>query len=156
MSNLPTNLVSDLLNTEVNTYRRYNILDSNGEAIEEDVHLEEITSYTQRGSEVTAELINEICKRLNDNTFSIATSDWVANTDTSTNERFPYVAVKTSALFSADSRPIWQMEGANGIPTETEYDAINLILDANFDTNGVTLYATDEVEVALTLVVKGV
>lgn len=156
MSNLPTNLVADILNTALNTYRRYNILDSNGETVEGDIHLEEITSYTQRGSEVTAELINEICKRLNDNTFSIATGDWVANTDTDTNELFPYVAVKTSTLFSNDSKPFWQMEGANGIPTETEYEAINSILSAWFDATGVTLYATEQPQVALVLSVKGV
>ena len=156
MSNLPTNLVADILNTETNEYRRYNILDSNGDPIEEDVHLEEITSYTQRGSEVTAELINEICKRLNDNTFSIETTDWIANTDTETNERFPYVAVKASTLFSNDSEPIWRLDGVNGIPTQIEYDAICYILDANFDANCIKLYATNAVETDLVLVVKGV
>ena len=94
--------------------------------------------------------INEI------NTFNVATTDWVANTNSSTNEDYPYVAVKASDKFTNDSRPIWQMEGVNGIATGDEKEAKNLVEVADFSTTGVKLYATDEVTVALVLVTKGV
>lgn len=62
---LPTNLKDDILNQSVNTHRRYNIKkQSDGSTVQSDVYLEDITSYSQRGSEVGATLLNNICQQL--------------------------------------------------------------------------------------------
>lgn len=90
------------------------------------------------------------------NTFSVASSAWQANSDSSTNTDYPYVATVSSALFSASSAPIWQMNGIGTIPTATERDSINMILEAVFGVSGVTLYATDQPTANLILEVKGV
>ena len=89
--------------------------------------------------------------------FEIETTDWTANTDSSTNTDYPYVATKSCAYYTNDSRPICQLYGANGgIPTATEWTAIYLVKAINFTASGVTLYATDEPASDLTLVAKGV
>lgn len=90
------------------------------------------------------------------NSFNVATTDWVSNSDTATNTRYPYIAVITSTLYTNNSTPPWEMFGANGIPTDNEHDAIEMIEYANFSTSGVTLYATDQPTEALVLKVKGV
>lgn len=62
---LPTNLKDDLLNTTVNTHRRYNIKKhSDDSTVQSDVYLEDITNYSQVGSEVGANIINDICTQL--------------------------------------------------------------------------------------------
>lgn len=90
------------------------------------------------------------------NTFSIAAASWQANSDSSTNTDYPYVYNVSSALFTAASTPVWQMNGVGTIPTSTERDSINMILEAVFGVSGVTLYATDQPTANLILEVKGV
>lgn len=90
------------------------------------------------------------------NTLSVAASAWQANSDASTNTDYPYVAVISSALFTAASTPIWQMNGVGTIPTATERESIDMILEAVFGASGVTLYATDQPTANLILEVKGV
>lgn len=90
------------------------------------------------------------------NTFSVASSAWQANSDASTNTDYPYVATVSSVLFTSASAPIWQMNGTGTIPTSTERDSINMILEAIFDENGITLYATDQPTENLVIEVKGV
>ena len=90
------------------------------------------------------------------NTLSVAASAWQANSDSSTNTDYPYVANVSSALFTNASTPIWQMNGIGTIPTATERESIDLILEAVFTSSGVTLYATDQPTVNLILEVKGV
>ena len=89
-------------------------------------------------------------------TFTIETTDWGANSDVSTSTDYPYVATVTTAYYSDDSTPTWQMNGVGDIPTATERTSIDMVLEALFDDNGVTLYATDEPTVDLVLEVKGV
>ena len=93
---------------------------------------------------------------LENNTFTIAILDWVANEDTDTNTDYPYVAEVSSALYSNTSKPIWQLEGVGTITTSAESDEIAKVALAYFSTTGITLYATEQPSVALTLVVKGV
>lgn len=90
-----------------------------------------------------------------DRTFDIATTDWVANTDTSTNTDYPYIAEITSSVYSASSRPIWQMQGVDTLPTSTEIEEMAKVSAAIFDTSGIVLYATEQPSVALVLSVKG-
>lgn len=54
MSNLPTNYVDDVLNTEVNTRRRFNMI-NNGDGT---VSFEDVTDYTQEGSPFGASDVN--------------------------------------------------------------------------------------------------
>lgn len=88
-------------------------------------------------------------------TFALATTIWVANTDPNTSTDYPYVAVITSSYYTDDSAPIWDLLGAGNIPTSTERESMNMIMEAYFDHTGVILYATDQPTVALTLRVKG-
>lgn len=89
-----------------------------------------------------------------DRTFNVAVADWVANSG-STSTDYPYIAEINTAYYNANSKPIWQMNGSSAIPTSTEREDINLVLEAIFDTTGITLYATDIPSGALVLEVKG-
>lgn len=65
---LPTNFKDDQLNTATNTHRRYAIKkhsDNTTLSNASDVYLQEITSYTQNGTELSATVLNEICTLLN-------------------------------------------------------------------------------------------
>lgn len=90
-----------------------------------------------------------------EHTFNISASNWVANTDSSTSADYPYKYVVTTTYYNAASKPIWQMNGVGVIPIGSELDDISLVIEAVFDTNGVTLYATDAPSGNLVLEVKG-
>lgn len=104
---------------------------------------------------VNGKTIVDISNQNTDRTFSVAVSDWIANADSTTATDYPYVAEISTAYYNASSKPIWQMNGSGAIPTSTERDDINLVLEAVFDTTGITLYATDIPSGALVLEVKG-
>ncbi len=84
-------------------------------------------------------------------------SNWTANTDTATQDVYPYVYVISTSIYNNASRPVWQIDGtaSTGIPTATELEAIAFIQDAYFSTSGVTVYATDEPTVNVVFVAKG-
>jgi len=102
------------------------------------------------------EQINNKQTTITDRTFNVATTDWIANTDTSTNTDYPYIAVITSSVYSANSEPIWQMGGVGDLPTSTEIAEMGKVAEAIFNTSGITLYATAQPSIALVLSVKGV
>jgi hypothetical protein len=89
-------------------------------------------------------------------TFTILTTNWIANTDITTNTDYPFICVKTSDKFSNISKPIYQILGAGTIPTVDELTEAGYISVVNFTDSGVTLYATEKPVNTLTLVVKGV
>lgn len=88
-------------------------------------------------------------------TFNVPVSLWEANADTSTNEEYPYIAEISCNYYSNASHPSWQMNGVGAIPTGDEVAACNLVTEMLVDENSITLYATDEVTVALVLEVGG-
>lgn len=90
------------------------------------------------------------------NTFEVETTDWSANTDSSTNTDYPYVATISSALYSASSTPVWDLVGASSVITAEEKASADMVAVAIFDTTGITLYATDTPLEDLTLRVMGV
>ena len=90
-----------------------------------------------------------------DRTFNVASTDWEANTDPTTETDYPYIAEITTSVYSNTSKPIWQMNGVGTIPTLAEQDEIGYIIEAVFSSSGITLYAIDEPTVALVLEVKG-
>lgn len=166
MSTLPTNLVADELNTEVNTYRRYNILDSNGETVEGDVHLEEITSYTQRGSEVSAEHINEIGRQLNAintiNDFPITTTGWVTNDNARNSDTYTVKQEIETTVF-ANTPSGKTLDGLFLSATDDEVmttaemeDKAKLCTEITHDDEKITIYATEATTNALRLRVIGV
>ena len=84
-------------------------------------------------------------------------ANWTANTDVTTSTDYPYIyTISEAGKYSLTSKPIWDLDGAGTIPTSTERESINMILEAVFSTTGIILYATDEPQENLTLVVKGV
>lgn len=87
--------------------------------------------------------------------FSVASSSWVANTDPNTNVDYPYIATISTNVYNNNSVPIWQMNGVGLIPTETERNSIDVILEAIFSNSGVVLYANNLPTVNLVLEVKG-
>lgn len=88
--------------------------------------------------------------------FDLDATDWQANPDSSSNTDYPYIYEIESSLYSDDSVPLWDMLGATSVlPTETERDAINTILECIFTSTGITLYANEQVTVDLRLRVKG-
>lgn len=88
-------------------------------------------------------------------TFNVPTSAWGANPDSTTSTDYPYVATIQTTLYTNDSRPVWQMNGVGTIPTGTEIEDCNKVLEAKFSSTGIILYATDEPTVALVLEVSG-
>lgn len=90
-----------------------------------------------------------------DRTFNVASTSWIPNQDSTTNTDYPYVANITTAYYSNNSKPIWQMNGVGTIPTLAEQEEIGYILEAVFSSSGIILYAIDEPSVALVLEVKG-
>lgn len=58
---LPTTLKDDVLNAEVNTRRKYNLIENGDDTIS----LEDVTNYTQQGSQVGAALLNQINNYIN-------------------------------------------------------------------------------------------
>ena len=89
-------------------------------------------------------------------TFTVETTDWTANTDPDTSAAYPYIATISCEYYTDDSTPIWDILGADGIPTEAETEAKNMIEYAWFDDNGVILYANDQPASDVVLRVKGV
>lgn len=166
MSTLPTNLVSDILDTSENTHRVYDILDESNNVIEENVHLSEKTVYTQRGSEVTAEHMNEIGRQLNTvntvNDFPITTTDWVANTNTRNNETYTVMQEITTHAFdntSADATLdgfIISATSGEVMTTAEEEDSNKICKDCVKSANGFYVYATEVTTTELRLRVKGV
>ena len=87
--------------------------------------------------------------------FTILTTDWVTNTDVSTNTDYPFICNKTSDKFSNTSKPIYQFLGTGTIPTVDELNEAGYIAVVNFSTSGVTMYATEKPLNTLTLIVRG-
>jgi hypothetical protein len=69
---------------------------------------------------------------------------------------YTYAYDISSDHYESDSRPIWMLEGVNGLPTSAEYDDIFKIGAAIFDENGIMLLATEQPSSDLKLIVKGV
>jgi len=90
-----------------------------------------------------------------DRTFNVVVADWITNPDSTTSSDYPYIYQISTAYYTASSKPIWQMNGAGTIPTSAEREDIDLIMEAIFDTTGITLYATDMPTNAMVLEVKG-
>ncbi len=70
MSDLPVNYVDDVLDTDVNTTRIYNIVDGDGNIVAENIKLVDQTTYTQNGTDFGAADINatnEAINQLNSN-----------------------------------------------------------------------------------------
>lgn len=67
---LRTDYTNDILDTSKNTERKYNIKNSNGTIVEENVTFEDVTDYTQEGSRFGASDINAITTRVNQLTAS--------------------------------------------------------------------------------------
>jgi len=82
---------------------------------------------------------------------------WQSNTDPSTSEDYPYIFHVSTQLFNGDTLPPnWDLTGAGVIPTATERETIDMVVEAIFTTSGITLYANDQPGSSLTLRVKGV
>lgn len=90
------------------------------------------------------------------NTFSVAATAWVANSDTTTSTDYPYVALINTTEYTAESSPVWRMIGAGTIPTKQEESEGAKVLQAYFTASNITLYATSKPSIALKLMVKGV
>jgi len=90
------------------------------------------------------------------NSFTLLTTDWIANTDITTSTDYPFICTKNSDKFSNTSKPIYQILGSGTIPTVDELTEAGYISVVNFNSSGVTLYATEKPLNTLTLVIKGV
>jgi hypothetical protein len=69
---------------------------------------------------------------------------------------YTYAYDISSDHYESDSRPIWMLEGVDGLPTSAEYDDILKIGAAIFDENGIMLLATEQPSSDLKLIVKEV
>lgn len=93
---LKTDYKDDVLDTSVNMVRKFNLVDTEGNIVMENVSLQDITEYSQTGDSFGAGDINQITKQVNDlaaqvltfTSKTVATSAWKS----SSNEDFPYYA----------------------------------------------------------------
>lgn len=131
------------------------VTDSNGYVVASNTSSDAMAYLANVTGDVQTQL-NAKQDLITNTSFSVASTDWVANEDTDTNTDYPYIAEISSALYSNTSMPIWTMTGADTIPTSTESEEIAKVSAAYFTSSGITLYATEQPSVALTLVVKGV
>jgi hypothetical protein len=112
--------------------------------------------YSNTASGMSADDVQEAIDELGTyKTYNVASSAWVANSDSSTSATYPYIANISSSIYSANSHPIWQMTGVGTVPNSAERLQIVKIAEAIFDTSGVKLYATSQVTSNLVLEVKG-
>ena len=109
-----------------------------------------------RADYLNGAIIALILSQIGDNTFTVETTDWAANTDPETSTDYPYVAEIQSALYSADSAPIWQASTTSGVPSSSDKTELQKVAEAWFDTTGITLYATATPAIDILLQVKGV
>lgn len=87
--------------------------------------------------------------------FNVATTAWVANTDSSTSFDYPYIATITTNSYGDNDFPVWQLTGAGDVPTTAERVEIAKVIEAVFTSAGITLYANALVTFALVLQVAG-
>lgn len=109
-----------------------------------------------RADYINAAILQLILSQVGDNNFTVETTDWVANQDSETSSDYPYVAEIQSALYSANSAPIWQVSTTSGIPSSSDKSELQKISEAWFDVSGITLYATALPSIDILLQVKGV
>lgn len=156
---LKTDYQNDILDTSVNTHRRYAVKNNSDDTvIHDDVYLEDITTYTQKGTSFGAEDINAVNKALTDHDFTITTT-WLDNTTYGDYSTYPYYQSIASDLFTDESHPDCLVFGADpsSFMSETERDNKSYLCEeVMFTSSGITLLATDATEVELTLRVKGV
>lgn len=68
---LPTNYQDDLLDTSQNTTRIYDLVNASGSVVQSNVHLVDKTVYTQKGTELSANDINNANNVVNTVTFAL-------------------------------------------------------------------------------------
>ena len=83
--------------------------------------------------------------------FNVATTAWVANTDSSTSSDYPYIATITTNSYGDNDFPVWQLTGVGDVPTTAERVEIAKVVEAVFTSAGITLYANALVTSALVL-----
>lgn len=66
MASLKTDYKDQLLDTSVNTERKYNLVDSDGNVVQSGVFLRDITQYSQTGDTFGAADINKITAKINE------------------------------------------------------------------------------------------
>ena len=88
--------------------------------------------------------------------FTVNTSSWVANTDSSTSEIYPYIATIITGGYSNTSCPNWKVQKENTpVPTSTSIkQELGYIEEAVFSNSRITLYATATPSFNVTLIVN--
>lgn len=156
--NLKTNYKNDILDTSVNTHRRYAVKNNSDDTvIHDDVYLEDITTYAQKGTYFGAADINEINSRYIDHDFTISTT-WNNNSSYGDTSTYPYYQTISTDIFTDDSHPDCVVLSGNptSFMTETERDNKSYLCEeVMFTGTGITLLASQKTLVSLTLRVRG-
>lgn len=156
---LKTDYQNDILDTSVNTHRRYAVKNNSDDTvIHDDVYLEDITTYTQKGTSFGAEDINAVNKALTDHDFTITTT-WSDNTTYGDYSTYPYYQSIASDLFTDESHPDCLVFGADpsAFMTSDEDSAKGLMCgEVSFSASGIIVLAMSATETPLTLRVRGV
>lgn len=103
MADLRTDYKDQLLDTSVNTERRYNLVDSDGNIVQNDVSLRDVTVYSQEGDSFGAGVLNGITGAINDLNGSL--NNMVNDLDDLTPNddfeviTFPFTAPKTGFVY---------------------------------------------------------
>lgn len=133
MADLKTNYKDRLLDTSVNTERKFNLVDSDGNIIASGVSLRDITQYSQTGDTFGAADINKITAKINEQNKKIGTSAIsasVSHSNSTSDER----AMLVGGVYSDGSKAY--LEGRHYLADSTD---INDRVGITFD--GTNFYA---------------
>lgn len=87
---------------------------------------------------------NAITSLTNEESYTVETTDWVANTDTGIDTSYYTMKAEVNTVGVTGNTPFqWHMDGTGIIPSESELESINMVLEAVAVSNKVILYATD-------------
>lgn len=153
-----TNYKDDLLNTSINQNRHYAIKrTSDDSVVEEDIYFEDKTTYLQEGDQFNAEILNEICKALVVNDFTIPVASWGAST---VYDDYGYEAHVTSDKFSTSfvglSADILPADGTAVFSEDEENAKSVLNPNIEFDSTGFKIYAKDTIACPILLRIRGI
>lgn len=147
MANLPTNLKDDIYSGK----RMYQMTTVSTGV----VTLDDVTTYTQQGSAISAQYLNDICKavnRINSSvTFTLNANEWTKNGNTYTQTKKP--TLPNGDAYSNDSTPLWYL---NASATDELIEAFSYIGSCEETTNGfVFTCGTERPTVDVPIKVKG-
>lgn len=112
MDELRTDYKDQLLDTSVNTERRYNLIDSDGNIVQSGVSLRDVTVYSQEGDSFGAGVLNGITGAINDLSDSLNADGLQFQFATDGEGNYGYLGADGSLIpFSRGNKKVCELNG---------------------------------------------